>query len=169
MVIRQVQKSDYKGIYELVKEAFTTAEVTNGKEQDYVNEVRMKKEYLPQLEFVAEEDGNFVGHILLSEAKITTKNGEHSCLYIAPVCVSLAYRNRGIGEKLIKYASKEGIKLGFDAIFLVGNPKYYGRFGFKQTSFFGIKNISEVPDEVVLGCELIPNALYNIKGTIKLD
>lgn len=89
MIIRQAIKGDYEKIYTLVKDAFVTAEVTNGKEQDYVNELRAKDSYIPQMEFIAEEKGELIGHILLSKAVVKTKNGNYSCLYIAPVCVAL--------------------------------------------------------------------------------
>ena len=40
MIIRQETEKDFKEVYKLVKDAFETARVSNGKEQDFVNEIR---------------------------------------------------------------------------------------------------------------------------------
>ena len=55
MIIRQETKEDFKEIYKLVKNAFETARVSNGKEQDYVNELRASSKYIPELALVVEE------------------------------------------------------------------------------------------------------------------
>ncbi|MEG6513502.1 hypothetical protein [Desulforamulus ruminis] len=57
-------------------------------------------------------------------------------------------------------------KLGYTSVFLVGDPAYYHRFGFKSAAHFGIKHKPNIPDEYVMGCELVPGALYEIGGTI---
>ena len=50
----------------------------------------------------------------------------------------------------------------------MGNPLYYGRFGYRRTSDFGIQNKTGIPDEVVLACELEPGALEHISGEIRV-
>ena len=52
--------------------------------------------------------------------------------------------------------------------FLIGSPLYYKRFGFNETNTYNIKNISEVPDEFVLACELVPETFKNINAEIKI-
>lgn len=68
----------------------------------------------------------------------------------------------------MKYALNEAVKQGFNATFLIGSPLYYKRFGFNETNTYNIKNISEVPDEFVLACELVPETFKNIKAEIKI-
>lgn len=68
----------------------------------------------------------------------------------------------------MKYALNEAVKQGFNAAFLIGNPLYYKRFGFKETNTYNIKNTSEVPDKFVLACELVPETFKNIKAEIKI-
>ena len=48
----------------------------------------------------------------------------------------------------------------------MGNPAYYGRFGFRPTADFGIRNLSDIPDEVVLGCELESGSLRDVEGSL---
>lgn len=69
--------------------------------------------------------------------KHTNKN--FNCLLLAPVCVDKTRRSKGVGSKLIHYVIKKGKIRGYQAIFLVGDPNYYGRFGFDQASKFNIK------------------------------
>lgn len=53
-------------------------------------------------------------------------------------------------------------------LFLIGSPLYYKCFGFNETNSYNIKNISEVPDEFVLACELVPETFKNINAEIKI-
>src|SRR5665647_3784052 len=64
MIIRQEQYADYDEVYELVKTSFATS--TNEGEWDYLNEVRKKDTFIPELSLVAEnDDGKLVGQIVL--------------------------------------------------------------------------------------------------------
>lgn len=66
MTIRPAQAGDYSEIYSLVQTAFATAKVSDGTEQDFVLELRRRDTYRPELELVAEENGQLIGHILLT-------------------------------------------------------------------------------------------------------
>ena len=65
-------------------------------------------------------------------------------------------------------ALDEAKNLGFQAVFLVRAPAYYHRFGFQQTTRFGIKNTSNFPNQYVLGLELVPDTRKDIKGITNL-
>lgn len=47
MDIKLVNKEDYDKIYTFVEEAFKTAEVSDGTEQDFVLELRKSSNYIP--------------------------------------------------------------------------------------------------------------------------
>ena len=70
MIIRQETKQDFKEVYKLVKDAFETARVSNGKEQDFVNEIRAGEKYIPELSLVVEEQKRLIAHIILSKFNI---------------------------------------------------------------------------------------------------
>lgn len=168
ITIRNVKKEDEEEIYELVKESFKTAEVSDGKEQDFIYELRKRNTYIKELEFVAEKKDELIGHIMFSVQEVEDGLETFTGLFIAPLCVKKEYRNKKIGTKLIKYGFSKAQDLGYKAVFLIGNPKYYNKFGFEEVTKFGIKNISDVPDEFVLGCELQKNALKDVKGEISI-
>lgn len=62
MIIRQEQPTDYDEVYELVKKSFATS--TNEGEWDYLNEVRKKDTFIPELSLVTEnDDGKLIGRL----------------------------------------------------------------------------------------------------------
>lgn len=168
MQIRTATTADQIKIYQLIKQAFTTAQVSDGTEQDFANQLRQSDRYLPQLELVAEENGQLIGHVMFTEQPLQTVEGIKTMLLLAPLCVKLEYRSQGIGGQLIRTGFAKAKELGYRAVFLVGNPQYYGRFGFCQVGDYQIQNISDIPDEYVLGCELVPGGLSGCKGKIEI-
>ena len=168
MIIRQVTEMDFANIYDLVKRAFQTAEVSDGNEQNFVNELRARTTYLPELEFVAEIDNKLIGHIMFSKQAVNLTKGELNALMLAPLCVDVNYRNKQIGIKLVHYGLAKAKDLGYNAVFLLGNPVYYKHFGFKKINNWNLQNSSGVPDEFVLGKELVANCLDTVKGKIDL-
>jgi len=169
ITIRQETEKDFDQIYDLARTAFLTARVSNGKEQDFVIQLRNGSNYIPELALVAEENGNIIGHIMLTKTLITDNDKKYEELLLAPISVMPAYQNRGIGSMLIKESFKIALDRGYKAIFLAGNPAYYHRFGFKPTVDFNIKDLHGIPDENVMVCEIVKDALNGISGTVYLE
>lgn len=81
------------------------------------------------ISLVAEADGTVVGHIAFSPVII--KNNKSWIGYIlAPLGVKPQYQKRQIGPKLIESGMKRLSKMGVNVVFVYGDPKYYGKFGF---------------------------------------
>ncbi len=169
MIIRREKPEEFSAIYDLVKAAFQTARVSDGKEQDFVNQLRSSGNYIPELALVAEENGKLIGHIMLTKTYISNNGNSLETLLLAPVSVALEYRGRGIGSHLIKESFRLAKEQGYTSVVLVGDPAYYRRFGFKPLIDFGIKNINDIPDEYVMVCELVPDILHGINGTIDFE
>lgn len=169
MFIREVNVNDYDAVYRLVKEAFLTAQVSDGNEQNFVYELRKRETYIPSLELVMEQDGELIGHILLTKQPIYGKDKVYYGLLVAPLCVKKEFRNQGVGIALMEEAIKRAIEQGYMSLFLIGDPNYYQRFGFHSTVYYGIENRSEIPDEFVMACELEEGILYNHGGYVILE
>ena len=152
----------------LIRTAFLTAPVTDGSEQDLVKRLRSSAGYLPEQELVALDGDRIVGHILTTRIVIDGEAGPVNALEVAPLCVALDHRCRGIGALLMEEALKRGRASGFPAVFLVGDPRYYARFGFRPVAELGIRNASPIPDDVVLGVELEPGTLDGVGGSVTL-
>jgi len=166
LMIRQEKPSEFREIYDLVKVAFQTAKVSNGNEQNYVNQLRASGNYIPELAIVAEEDAKLVGHIMLTKTYVEMVDAKFEGLLIAPLCVALEYRKRGIGSKLVNESFRLAKHMGYKAIFVVGSPEYYGRFGFKSSVLFGVKHVPPIPDPYVMAYELSTAALSGVAGTV---
>ncbi|MDD3370967.1 MAG: N-acetyltransferase [Alphaproteobacteria bacterium] len=164
MNIRQEKASEFPVLYELIKTAFQTAQVSSGTEQDFANRLRASGNYIPDLALVAEEDGKIVGHIMLTHTFSRTPEGSLPLLLLAPVSVVLEQRNKGVGKALIAEAFRRAKEAGHAAIVLVGNPDYYSKFGFTSSADFGIRNANGIPDQYVMACELVPGALGGIQN-----
>ena len=119
MNIRQEQPDEFGKIYELVQTAFQTAKVSDGTEQDFVNKLREGNGYLPQLALVAEENGELIGHIMLTKCPVVNGQEAHEILLLAPLSVRLEYRNRGVGSALIAECARLAREMGYSAIILV--------------------------------------------------
>ncbi|MDF9408723.1 MAG: hypothetical protein A4E52_01842 [Pelotomaculum sp. PtaB.Bin013] len=165
MIIRRETPEEFSKIYDLVKIAFQTAKVSNGKEQDFVNHLRAGGNYIPELALVSEENGILIGHIMLTKTYIVNNSNKYQALLLAPISVALKHRNKGVGSHLIRESFKLAKEMGYTAVLLVGDPAYYHRFGFNAAINFGIKNTHNIPDKYVMACELVPGALNGISGT----
>jgi putative acetyltransferase len=85
------------------------------------------------ISLVAEIDGAIVGHIAFSP--VTIDNNENFQGYIlAPLGVKPDYQKRCIGSQLIEYGMQQLSVLGVNVVFVYGDPKYYGRFGFSAVA-----------------------------------
>jgi putative acetyltransferase len=56
--------------------------------------------------------------------------------------------------------------IGTVAVVVLGHPDYYPRFGFRPASEFGIGSEYDVPTEVFMALELVPDALSGAYGTV---
>lgn len=89
MIIRQEKSNDYEEVYEMVKQAFATTQYSDGTEQDYLNEVRKKSYFIPELSLVAVENDKIVGQIVLYQMQINSKDNNEVQLVISPLSVHL--------------------------------------------------------------------------------
>lgn len=161
--IRKENENDYKTIYDLVKLAFQNEPHSDGDEQDLVEKLRTGDSYIPELSLVAECNGEIVGHIMFTKAKIE----ENVVLVLAPLAIIPEYQRKGIGGKLIEEGHKIAKNMGYTAIFLTGHSEYYPKFGYERASEYGISLSIEVPDNCFLVHELKKDSLNNLKGVLK--
>lgn len=167
MTIRPEQPAEFTALYEFIKTAFSTAKLADGDEQEFANRLRTREDYLPKLALVAEEQGKIIGHIMLTRYRATADNGASvEVLLVAPLAVAAEYRSKGVGAALMNEALRRAKELGYAAALLIGDPAYYGRFGFRQSTCLGIRNTDGIPDVYVQALELTPGALGKTEATI---
>jgi len=85
------------------------------------------------VELLAELDGEVVGHVLFSNAPITTAEGHRIAgAVLGPLAVLPEHQGRGIGSALVTAGLKLCRARGIGAVLVLGDPAFYGRFGFDQ-------------------------------------
>lgn len=89
------------------------------------------------VELAALEGGAVVGHALFSRLVVTPATIRVAAL--APVCARVDRQRSGIGSALIREALTRCNALGFDAVAVLGDPRYYKRFGFTREAARGFE------------------------------
>ena len=162
MIIRKEEAKDYEEVYFVVKRAFESAEHADGNEQDLVNALRKSNAFIPQLSLVAEIDGEIVGHILFTKARIE----DNTVLTLAPLSVLPEYQRQGIGTALIKEGHRIAKKLGYEYSVVLGSENYYPKTGYLPADTFGIKAPFDVSRKNFMAYKLNDNESH-IQGIIK--
>lgn len=152
MIIRDEKPGDVPAIREVIAEAFKSMPYSRQTEVAIYDALRTAGAMTVAL--VAEEEGAVVGHIVLSRVTIGGVSGDRpggDWLGAGPVAVRPDRQGRGIGRALVEAAMERARRLGAPGCVLVGDPAYYGRFGFAARA--GLTH-EGVPDQFVMGVSL---------------
>ena len=157
MKIRKENQADSDAIARLNDEAFSSRE-----ESKFVEGLRASGNLY--LSLVAEEKGEIVGHIAFSPVVVEGHNLT-TLVGLAPMSVNPKFQGKGIGSDLVRRSIEILRDQGMTAIFVLGHPGYYPRFGFKPaSSHFGIRSTYDVSDDVFMAVELEDQSLDGING-----
>lgn len=118
VVIRAEAPADHEAVRDVHRLAFSS-EV----EPHLVDALRESGDAVISL--VAEGEGQVVGHVLFSRLQAPMR-----ALALAPVAVLPERQRKGIGALLIQEGLSQAQQAGWTAVFVVGEPAYYARFGF---------------------------------------
>jgi HAD superfamily hydrolase (TIGR01509 family) len=117
------------------------------------------------LSLVALNGADVVGHILFSP--VTLKPGSHiRGLGIGPVAILPEMQGKGLGSRLIETGLNICRERGYDFIVLLGNPRYYSRFGFIPAAEFGLDNEYGAGEEFQAR-ELKPGILNGTRALVR--
>lgn len=115
------------------------------------------------ISLVAMLESHVVGHVLFSPV---TLEGTSGGVGLAPLAVLPAHQRKGIGGALIE-AGIEGCRnTGLQYAVVLGDPRYYGRFGFLRAMDAGLGNEYGVDEEFMV-LELQHGALHGVRGVVK--
>jgi len=141
MLIRNEADGDIAAIGRLVTEALLMLAQATGTEAGIVEKLRA--EGALSLSLVADEEGEVIGYLAASAARIGTQDGWG---LIGPLVVSPSRHRQGVGTALMAEALRR-LRATSQGAALVGDPAYYGRFGFRAFPGLGVAGC---PPEVVL-------------------
>lgn len=123
LVVRPEGRDDAGAIRKLLLAAFPTR-----LEADLVE--RLRQDFDSEISLVAEAGGEIVGYVMLSRMKAEGDGRVYRALGLGPVAVFPERQRQGAGRTLIEHALAAARLLGEELVFVLGEPAYYGRFGF---------------------------------------
>jgi putative acetyltransferase len=165
LVIRNENADDYRIVEELTREAFWDVHVPGCNEHFCLHNIRTSPDFIPELDFVALIEGQIVGHILYSRANIKDQQGTlQEVLCFGPISVLPRLQKQGIGGALINHTVRVAKTMEYPAICIYGDPRYYGRFGFRCAEKYEIKTSDGKFAFALMALELKPNALSHVSG-----
>lgn len=168
MNIRLEQPADYRAVEELTRESFWNVYRPGCTEHFVLNRYRTRPEFIPELSFVMEEDGQLIGHVMFSKASLTLLSGGIMPLWtFGPISIHPAYKRKGYGLKLLKYALAKAKEAGVGALCMEGNIAFYRHAGFVVASTLGLHYHAEPIEAEVpyfLAQELVPGYLQGVEA-----
>jgi len=139
MIILSEMGSDVGIITEVTRAAFENHPHSIRTEQFIVNALRAANALTISL--VAEVDGKVVGHIAFSPVIIS--DGSRDWYGVGPVSVLPEHQRQGVGKSLIHRGLSLLKASGAKGCVLVGEPKYYERFGFRNSSDLVLEGVPQ--------------------------
>jgi putative acetyltransferase len=161
VVTRPEAVEDISAIYRINAASFETPA-----EARIVDKLRKTGDHIISL--VAEMDEEVLGHILFTEMILEPGAENFRALGLAPMAVLPEYQNKGIGSKLVKAGLEECKRIEVPAVFVLGHPEFYPRFGFIPAENFKIKSeYPDLPPGVFMAQELEEGSLKHLAGTAR--
>lgn len=132
--IRAESPDDHAEIRRVVAAAFGS-----DVEADLVDRIRASPEYIAECALVAEDDGDIVGHVMVSHAVLRNGDGDRAISMLSPLAVLPDRQGRGIGSALVRAVLTAADDRGEPLVVLEGSPAFYGRVGFEHAQLHGIE------------------------------
>jgi predicted N-acetyltransferase YhbS len=156
--IRIERQADYEAVEQLTFAAFETMELpgrTHTNEHFLAHLLRSAPDFVPELDFVVEQNGEIIGNIMYSKCAVIRPDGtETEALVFGPVSVKPELHRQGVGAMLIEHSLRRARKLGYKAVLITGHPDYYRRFGFVPASAYGISTLDSKSFDAFMALEL---------------
>ncbi len=153
MTIRLEEKKDWREVENLTREAFWNVYKPGCLEHYVLNRYRSNPDFIPELDYVMEEDGKIIGHVMFSKAEIVLDDGtKFPSWTFGPISIHPDYKRKGYGLKLLQYALDKARRMGIGLLCMEGNIDFYKHAGFDLASYF-------------LAQELIPGYWSGREGT----
>jgi len=130
LVVRAETPADHAAIRAVHEAAFPTPQ-----EADLVDALRVDDDLV--LSLVAIEDDAIVGHVAFSRMNVEGDAGDFPALALAPVGVIPEFQREGVGSALIENGLQLLANKGEKLVFVLGEPEFYGRFGFSADQASG--------------------------------
>ncbi len=167
-IIRLERKEEHREVENLVREAFWNVYRPGCLEHYVLHQLRSDAAFVPELDFVMEQNGKLIGQNMFMRAVIQADDGgEIPILTMGPISIAPELKRQGYGKILLDYSLEKAAELGCGAVCFEGNIDFYGKSGFSFACNFGIRyhGLPEGVDASFFLCkELKPGYLNGVTG-----
>ena len=166
--IRLEKKEEHRAVENLVRESFWNVYKPGCAEHYVLHVLRDDPAFIPELDFVMEQDGKLIGQNIFMKTIIEGDDGRTiDVLTMGPIGIIPELKRQGYGKAILDYSLEKAKEMGFGAVLFEGNIDFYGKSGFDVASKFGIRyhDLPEDADASFFLCkELIPGYLDDVTG-----
>ena len=139
LTIRNETQADRQIVEDITRRAFYNLYVPGCGEHYLVHIMRDHPDFIPELDLVAELDGQVIGNVMYTRATLTDEAGAvKDILTFGPVSIAPEHQRKGYGKQLLEHSFRRGLELGWDAIVIFGSPANYVGRGFKSCKKFNV-------------------------------
>lgn len=164
IMIRNEKKADYEVVEKITREAFYNLYVPGCVEHYLVHIMREHEDFLPELDFVLELNGEVIGNVMYTKARLLDEDGnKKEILTFGPLCIKPEYQRQGYGKKLIEYSFERAAELGYDVVVIFGSPANYVGRGFKSCKKYDVCIEGGKYPAAMMIKELLPDTLKGHK------
>ena len=167
-IIRLERKEEYRKVEELARESFWNVYRPGCLEHYLLNQLRKNADFVKELDFVMEKDGELIGQNVFVKAIVKADdNRDIPIMTMGPICIAPKFQRKGYGKILLDYSIAKAASLGCGALCFEGNIDFYGKSGFTFARNFGIRyhGLPEDADDSFFLCkELTDGYLDGITG-----
>ncbi len=118
---------------------------------------------------LATADGEVVGHALWTGVRV--QDGDGYChgrfAALGPVAVVPEFQRQGVGSALINAGQDACFRDGIDAVFVLGHPSYYPRFGFLKAADYALRFPADVPADAFMVATRQRDSLDGVRGVVR--
>lgn len=139
LIVRNETQTDRQTVENITRRAFYNLYVPGCGEHYLVHVMRNHPDFIPELDFVAELDGQVIGNVMYTRATLTGEDGTvKDILTFGPVSIAPEHQRKGYGKQLLEHSFRRAVELGWDVIVIFGSPVNYVSRGFKSCRTFNV-------------------------------
>lgn len=161
-MIRPERPDDARAVWTVHEAAF-------GRPDEAQLVARLRAEAHPAVSLVAERADRLIGHVFCSPVSIEggAASPAPAAGGLGPVGVLPDAQGGGAGGALVRAALEASPALGWQLLFLLGDPAWYARFGFVLAAPRGLHYESHAFDAAFQVYDLVPGASSRARGWVR--
>lgn len=139
-IIRLERKEERRAVETLVRDAFWNVYRPGCLEHYVLHEMRRHSDFIPELNYVLEKNGNIIGQNVFVRAVIRADDGRMLPIAtMGPICIAPEFQRQGYGKFLLDDTLEKAKAYGIKVLCFEGNIDFYGNSGFDYACNFGIR------------------------------